>query len=75
MSGDTENVDAAGGVLDDEERVEPLQADRVEVEHVAGQDCLGLRAEELRPGRSGSSRGGSIPAVRSTFQTVEAPIR
>ena len=61
MSGDAEDVDAAGGVLDDEERVEPLQGDRVEVEQVAGQDRLGLRAEELRPGRSGPSRRGIDP--------------
>jgi hypothetical protein len=36
---------------------------------------MGLRSEELRqvgPARRGA---GSIPAVRSTFQTVEVPIR
>jgi len=58
MSGDAEDVDAAGGVLDDEERVEPVQGNRVEVEPVAGQDRLGLRSEELRPGRTGASRCG-----------------
>jgi hypothetical protein len=52
MGGDAEDVDAAGGVLDDEERVEPVQCDRVEVEQVAGHDGLGLRVEELGPGRS-----------------------
>src|SRR6476660_6512207 len=57
-SGDAEDVDAAGGVLDNEERVEPLQGDRVGVEHVAGQDRVGLQAEELRPGRTGASRCG-----------------
>ena len=31
---------AAGGVFDDEERVEPVQGDRVEVEQVAGQERL-----------------------------------
>jgi hypothetical protein len=56
MSGDAEDVHAAGGVLDDEERVEPVQRDRVEVEQVAGHDGLGLRVEELGPGRLGPPR-------------------
>ncbi|MDT7563745.1 MAG: hypothetical protein QOG76_2369 [Pseudonocardiales bacterium] len=56
MGGDAEDVDAAGGVLDDEERVEPVQCDRVEVEQVAGHDGLGLRVEELGPGRCGPPR-------------------
>jgi hypothetical protein len=56
-----EDVDAAGGVLDDEERVEPVEGDRVDVEHVAGQDRLGLRSEELGPGRSGPSGCGVDP--------------
>jgi hypothetical protein len=43
VGGDAEDVYAAGGVLDDEERVEPVQGDRVQVEQVAGQDALGLR--------------------------------
>ena len=42
VRGDAEDVDAAGGVLDDEECVEPVQGDRVEVEQVAGQDRLCL---------------------------------
>jgi hypothetical protein len=33
-------VNAAGGVLDDEEGVEPVQGDGVEVEQVAGVDRL-----------------------------------
>jgi hypothetical protein len=32
VRGDAEDVDAAGGVLDDEERVEPVLGDGVEVE-------------------------------------------
>ena len=56
VGGDAEDVYPAGGVLDDEERVEPVQGDRVEVEQVAAEDCLGLRSEELRPGRSGPPR-------------------
>ena len=74
VRGDAEDVYAPGGVLDDEERVEPLQGDRVEVEQVAGQDRLGLRVEELRPGRPPRRGAGSIPAAWRIFQTVEAPI-
>jgi hypothetical protein len=53
VSGDAQDVHAAGGVLEDEEDVESVQADRVEVEQVAGEDAVGLRSQELRPGRSG----------------------
>ena len=55
---DAEDVDAAGGVLDNKERVEPVQGDRVDVEHVASQDRLSLRSKELRPGRTGPSGRG-----------------
>jgi hypothetical protein len=74
MGGDAENVHPTAGVLDDEERVEPVQGDRVEVEQIAGEDRRGLRSEELRqvgPARRGA---GSIPAVSRIRQTVEAPI-
>ena len=53
VGGDAEDVHAAGGVLGDEERVQPVQGDRVEMEQVAGEDAVGLRPEELGPGRSG----------------------
>ena len=43
MRGDlAEDVYAAGGVLDDEERIQPAQRDGVEVEQVAGQDRVAL---------------------------------
>jgi len=74
MGGDGEDVHPAAGVLDDEEHVEPVQADRVEMEHVAGQDRLGLRVKELRPGRTARRGAGSIPAALRMVHTVEAPI-
>jgi hypothetical protein len=76
MGGDAEDVHPPAGVLEDEERVEPVQGDRVEVEQIAGEDRRGLRLAELRPGRSGPARrgAGSMPAVFRIFQTVEAPI-
>jgi hypothetical protein len=58
MGGDAEDVHPTAGVLDDEERVEPVQGDRVEVKQVAGEDRLALRSEELCPGRSGPPRRG-----------------
>jgi hypothetical protein len=53
VGGHAEDVYATGGVFDDEERVELVQVDRVEVEQVAGEDAVGLCAEELGPGRTG----------------------
>jgi hypothetical protein len=58
LGGDAEQVDPAGGVLDDEERVQAPEADGVEVEQVAGEDRLCLCAEELRPARPCSPRRG-----------------
>jgi hypothetical protein len=63
-------VNAAGGVFDDEERVEPVQGDRVEVEQVAGQDRLRLRSKELRPGRTGPSWRGVDPGVMKDLPCV-----
>jgi hypothetical protein len=50
MRGDAEDVYASGGVLDDEERVQPVQGDGVEVEQVAGEDRVGLGLQKLPPG-------------------------
>jgi len=88
VRGDAQNVYPAGGVLDDEERVQPVQADRVEMEQVARDDRLGLRVEELRPGRPGSPRrwvdarrvkdfshgGGADLVAASDEFAVHAPI-
>jgi hypothetical protein len=58
MSGDAEDVYLAGGVLDDEERVEPAQDDRVEVEQVAGKDHVSLGLQEpVQVGRTAVARG------------------
>ena len=45
-----------GRDLHQEQQVDAAQADRVHVQEVAGQDALGLRSEELSPGRPGPSR-------------------
>jgi hypothetical protein len=62
MSGHAQDVYATGGVFDDEERVELVQVDRVEVEQVAGEDAVGLRAEELSP--AGFQNAGIAPDQR-----------
>ena len=74
VGGDAEHMDPAGGVLDDEERVEPVQGDRVEVEQIAGEDawaCARRNWAQVGPARRGA---GSMPAALRIFHTVEAPI-
>jgi len=56
VGSDAEDVHAAGGVLDDEDRVQPVHGDRVEVKQVAGQDRMCLRPQKRAPRRSGPSR-------------------
>jgi len=56
VRGDAQDVYPARGVFDDEERVQPVQRDRVEMEQIARDDRLGLRLEELRPGRPATPR-------------------
>jgi hypothetical protein len=71
----TEQVNLAGGDLDDEQDVDAFEPDRVHVEEVAGQDCFGLVGEELvqvGPARRGA---GSTPAVCRIFHTVLADTR
>jgi hypothetical protein len=65
MSGDPSEVDAAGGVFDEQQDVELAEPVGVDDEGVTGDDSAGLRGEELGPGRPGASRGG-VDAV--TFQ-------
>ena len=42
VGGDTQDVHPAGGVLDDEERIQSVQGDGVEVKQVASQDRVRL---------------------------------
>lgn len=51
MPGDSEDVYPPGVEFDDEEDVEAREAHgAVDVEEVAGQECLGVGAEECVPG-------------------------
>jgi hypothetical protein len=74
VGSDTEDVNLAGGVLDDGERVEPGEVDGVDVKQVAGHDSVGLGAEEVAPGGPDRRVDGSMPAAWRILQTVEAPI-
>jgi hypothetical protein len=73
VCGDAQYVHPAGGELDDEERVEPMQSDRVEMKTQARMACAcALRnCAQVGPARRGA---GSIPAALRIFQTVETPI-
>ena len=63
---------AAAAVLDHHEDVEAAQEDGVDVGEVDREDRVGLRGQELSPGRTGPARGGIDPASFKIFQTVEA---
>jgi hypothetical protein len=56
MSGDAGDVHAPAAVLDHNENVQAAQEDRVDVGEVDGEDRVGLRGQELAPGRPGPSR-------------------
>ena len=61
MGGDPAEVYAAAAVLDHDEHIEAAQEDGVDVGEVDGEDCVGLRGQELAPGRSGPVRGRIDP--------------
>jgi hypothetical protein len=65
-------VYAPAAVLHDDEDVEATQEDGVDMGEVEGEDRVGLRGQELSPGRPCSSWRGSSPASFRIFQTVEA---
>ena len=75
MGGDAQDVDSAGGVFDNEERVKPLQRmvsrwNRSQAKIASA--CARRNCDQVGPARRGA---GSNPAVRRIFQTVEAPLR
>jgi hypothetical protein len=49
VGGDAEDVHTVGGVLGDEEDVQPRQGDGVEMEQIAGHDAMRLSSQELGP--------------------------
>jgi hypothetical protein len=59
VQGDAEDADAPGCVLDHGQDVGLDAVVQVDAEEVAGQDRLGLGAQELCPGRPGPPRRGA----------------
>src|SRR5262249_28203945 len=55
VSGDTEHMNPAGGVLHDSQTVQPYQDDGLGVKEVNRQYASGLCLEELAPARAGSA--------------------
>jgi hypothetical protein len=56
MQRDPEDADPPGRVLDHGQDVGPGAVEQIGCEEVAGQDRVGLGAQELRPGRAGPPR-------------------
>ena len=62
MGGHAQDVHAPGHDLHDEQHVQTLEKDRVDMEEVAGQQPLCLRAQERPPGGVRVWRRWSAPA-------------
>ena len=56
VGGDAEDVDAAGGLLNNKEDIQPAQRDGVQMEQVTGDDPMRLSSQELALGGSRSAR-------------------
>jgi len=75
VGGDAEQVDSAGGDLDDEQDVDAAEQDGVDVEEVGGHNPGSLSGEELGPGRAGPPGAGSTPERLRMSHTVEGATR
>ena len=73
--GDPGEVHATATVLDHHEYVQAAEQDGVDVGEVDRKDRMGLRGEELSPGRADRLGAGSRSAVVRILQTVEAATR
>jgi hypothetical protein len=58
MGGDPGDADAAGAVLDHDQDVEAAEEDGVDVGEVDREDRVGLRRQEVSPGRAGPQGSG-----------------
>jgi hypothetical protein len=56
LSGHADDMQAATSMLDEHQDVDTPSDDRIRVQKIAGDDPLGLRAEELPPRRAGAAR-------------------
>jgi hypothetical protein len=71
MGGNSEDSDAASGVLDNGEDVDSRSAGRCRGEEVAREDRLGLAAEKVAQVWRSRSGAGSIPCFLRISHTVE----
>jgi hypothetical protein len=72
VSGGAEDPYAAGGVFDGGQNVQAGAGQRHGLEEVRGEDGMGLRTQERRPGSPARWGAGSIPASCRISHTVEA---
>jgi hypothetical protein len=75
VRGDPGNVHATTLVLDHDQDVETTQEQGIDVGEVDREDRVGLRGEELSPGRPRPSPCGSRPSALRIAHTVDAAIR
>jgi hypothetical protein len=81
MTGNPEDVHTPGVELHHEEHIQPSQQDSVDVDEVAGQQPVRLRAQELLPTRTRAPRRrpqtgcGEDPAHRALPHPVSEPDR
>jgi hypothetical protein len=70
------DVHDPGGVLDEEQHVDPLEQHGVDMEQVAGPDPFGLRFQKLRPGRARRAAARATEALCDALQLPQTtPVR
>jgi len=63
LPGDAGQMNTAGAVLDDDQRVETTEQHGVHVDEVGGEDAAGLGCQELLSARAGAAGRGIDPGV------------
>jgi hypothetical protein len=58
VDGDAQQMHAAGGMLDDDQNIEPVPQQRVDAKEVRGENAVCLGAQEFSPARPFAARGG-----------------
>ena len=61
--GEAGQVNAAGGVLDDDQGVDAPQEHSVDMDEIGREDAAGLRGEELLPSRASAAGCGADPGI------------
>jgi hypothetical protein len=73
VGGNSQELNATGGVFHYEQHVQPLQQQRLDAEEVGGENAPGLRPQELPPAGPVAARSG-IDAGLGNRHTVLAAI-